>query len=85
MRTQKNRREMHADFIHSVNIYKTSILYVMLYYEEYQKIKACVLEGAQANKICENKQLLEHMQVIIHRLFSTQYKRCRNLSTGSGM
>ena len=30
MRTQKNRREMHADFIHSVNIYKTSILYVKL-------------------------------------------------------
>ena len=52
----------------------------MLYYEQYQKIKACVLEGAQANKICENKQLLEHMQVIIHHLFSTQYKRCRNLS-----
>lgn len=80
MRTQKSRREIHAAFIHSVNIYKTSIVCVMLYYEQYQKIKACVLEGAQANKICEKKQLLEHMQVIIHHLFSTQYKRCRNLS-----
>ena len=72
---------MHAAFIHLVNIYKTSILCVMLYYEEYQKMKACVLEGAQTNKLCENKQLLEHMQVITHHLFSTQYERCGNLST----
>ena len=72
---------MHAAFIHLVNIYKTSILCVMLYYEEYQKMKACVLEGTQTNKLCENKQLLEHMQVITHHLFSTQYERCGNLST----